>query len=70
MESKVIEALIERGLSGIAIVILLYAVTKLFVKYNEIQEKRIAENRESIKAIEQNTNALETLTEVLRNRDK
>lgn len=67
---SVTKALIEFGLGGIFIVMLAGAVVFLYKKVNEIQEKRIAESRESIKAIEQNTNTLETMTEVLRERSK
>jgi len=70
MTDQVFEVLLDNGLSGVAIIILLYAVWKLWTKYDEIQEKRIAENRDAIKAIEQNTNTLETITEVLRDRAK
>lgn len=70
MLDKAFEQLLEHGLPGIAIIILLYAVWKLWAKYDEIQEKRIAESREGLKAIEQNTNTLETIVEVLKDRAK
>ncbi len=66
-------ALLDKGILGIIVVILIGAVVFLYKQVNdkqkekdELQEKRIAESREGIKAIEQNTNTLETLTEVLR----
>lgn len=67
---QVFSILLQNGLPGVIIVALLYAVGKLWVANNEIQEKRIAESRDSIKAIEQNSNTLETMTEVLRDRAK
>lgn len=67
---EVTKSLLEYGLSGIVIVALIYAVIKLWTKYDDIQEKRIAESREVIKAIETNTNTLETMTEVLRERQQ
>jgi len=67
------EALFEKGVLGIVVIMLLTAVVYLYKQVNEkqkekdeLQEKRIAESRESVKAIEQNTNTIETLTEVLK----
>lgn len=65
---KVIAGFVEQGVLGIVILGLGFAVIKLWTKYDEIQEKRIAESRDAIKAIEQNSNTLETMTEVLRER--
>lgn len=70
MVDKIADALLANGISGIAIIILLYAVYKLWLKYDEVQEKRIAESREATKAIEQNTNTLDILSEVLKDRAK
>ena len=67
---KVVQGFLEQGVLGLIIVALGFAVVILAKAYNSIQEKRIAESRESIKAIEQSTNTLETLTEVLRERGK
>lgn len=64
----VTKGFLEQGVLGLVIVALIVAVIYLFKSYQTIQEKRIAESRESIKAIEQNTNTLETMTEVLRER--
>lgn len=65
---SVIKGFLDQGVLGLVIIGLGFAVVYLFNKYSDIQEKRIAESRESIKAIEQSTNTLETLTEVLRDR--
>ena len=67
---KVIQGFLDQGVLGLVIIGLAIAVVYLFKAYQNIQELRIAESRESIKAIEQNTNTLETMTEVLRERGK
>lgn len=67
---KVIQGFLDQGVLGLVIVALGFLVWKLWNKYDDIQEKRIAESREAIKAIESNTNTLETMTEVLRERSK
>ncbi len=66
MESQVAGALLEKGILGIIILALSLAIMKLWSKVNEIQEARLAELRESVKAIDQNTNTLDTMTELLR----
>lgn len=68
MNPEAISGLLSLGLPGIVILALAYAYIKKDNKVDEVNERRIAESRESIKAIEQNTNTLETLTEVLRDR--
>jgi hypothetical protein len=67
---EVLQGFLKQGVLGLVIIALGFAVVYLFKKYSEIQEKRIAESRESIKAIEQNTNTLDTMTEVLRERSR
>jgi hypothetical protein len=67
---SVVKGFLDQGVLGLVILGLGFAVVYLFGKYSDIQEKRIAESRESIKAIEQNTNTLDTMTEVLRERGK
>lgn len=64
----VITGFLAQGLPGLIIVALGFTVYKLYNKYDEVQEKRIAESREAVKAIEQSTNTLDTLTELLRDR--
>lgn len=68
--NAVIDGFAKQGVLGLVILALGAAVIYLFKAYQGIQEKRIAESRESIKAIEQNTNTLETMTEVLKDRAK
>jgi hypothetical protein len=65
---KVIQGFLDQGVLGLVIIALGFAVWRLWSKYDDIQEKRIAEAREGIKAIENSTNTLETMTEVLRER--
>jgi hypothetical protein len=67
---KVIQGFLDQGVLGLVIIGLGFAVVLLARAYGAIQEKRIGESREAIKAIESNTNTLETLTEVLRERGK
>ncbi len=64
----IIQGFLDQGILGLVIVGLGFIAWRLWSKYDEIQEKRIAESRESIKAIEQNTNTLDTLVELLRDR--
>jgi len=56
------------GLPGVVIIALAWAYKRKDDKVDELNEKRIAEGRETIKSIEQNTAALETLTEVIKER--
>ena len=65
---EVTKYFLGQGILGVIIVALAATVVALYRKVNEIQEKRIAESREAIKAIEQNTNTVDTLTEVMRER--
>jgi hypothetical protein len=67
---SVVKGFLDQGVLGLVIIALGVAVVALAKAYNAIQEKRIAESREAIKAIEQNTNTLDTMTEVLRERGK
>ena len=62
------QALLSYGVPGLIILILLGAIGKLDKRNEAIQETRIAESREAIKALEQNTNALESLTDIVRER--
>jgi hypothetical protein len=68
MDPAAITELLKLGLPGIVILALAYAYLRKDAKIDEINEKRIAEARESVKAIEQSTNALEGLTDILRDR--
>lgn len=60
--------LLSYGLPGIVILGLGLAYIRKDAKLDEVNEKRIAESREVVKTIEQNTNTLEILTEVVRDR--
>lgn len=68
MTDAAVSVLLQYGLAGVGLLVLGIAYVRKDKKLDEVQETRIAEARESIKAIEQNTNTLETLTEVLRER--
>jgi hypothetical protein len=62
------ETLLALGLPGIVIIGLGYAVFNLFKLYTDVQEKRIGEAREGVKALETNTSALESLSDLIRER--
>lgn len=75
MSPEVIEGFAKQGLLGLVILALGWYIMTLRAdvkakdtKLEEANEKRIAEAREGIKAIEQNTNTLDTLAEVLKAR--
>ena len=68
MDPAAITELLKLGLPGVVILALAYAYVSKDKKLDETNEKRIAEARETVKVIEQSTNTLETLTEVLRDR--
>lgn len=68
MTDAAIGVLLQYGLAGVGLLALGIAYVRKDKRLEEVSEKRIAEARESIKAIEQNTNTLETMTEVLRER--
>lgn len=68
MDPASISELIKLGLPGIVILALGTAYLRKDKQLADINEKRIAESRETIKAIEQSTNTLESLVEVLKDR--
>lgn len=70
LRAKMEAILLAYGLPGVVIFALGIAYLRKDTKLDEVQEKRIAEARDTIKAIEQNSNTLETMTEVLRERAK
>jgi len=59
---------LKLGLPGIVIMALAFWGWSKDKKLDEVNEKRIAESRETVKAIEQNTNTLESLSDVLKDR--
>lgn len=61
-----IDAILQLGLSGVVILALGFVVWRLHKLYVETQEKRIAEGREAITAIERSSNALDNLSEIIR----
>lgn len=60
-----IDALLQLGIAGVVILALGFVCWRMFAKYDAAQEKRIAEGRESVKALETNTDALNRLTDRL-----
>ena len=57
--------LLEYGLPGIVILALAGALVKLFKLYNETQEKRVVESRESLTTIATSVAAMDRLTETV-----
>lgn len=73
MLEDVLKQLAGYGLPGIAGVLAIYIIRTLYLRNNEVQDKRIDENREMLKglhdasdAINNNTKAIATLTELIR----
>lgn len=73
MFDEILKQLAGYGLPGIAGVLAIYIIRTLYQRNIEIQDKRIEENREMLKglhdaadAINNNTKAIATLTELLR----
>jgi predicted signal transduction protein with EAL and GGDEF domain len=62
--------LFKLGLSGVVIVALLFIAYRLFNLFVESQEKRLAESRETLDAINRNTTAMNSLTDVVKERVK
>lgn len=60
------EVLLSLGLPGVIIIGLAFTVYNLFKLYAQTQEKRIVEAREAVKAIEANTAAIDTLSDLVR----
>lgn len=65
---KSFDVLLQSGLLGAMIVVLLWVVYKLFYLYVALQEKRISELNEFKKTIDDNTKAIRDLTETERRR--
>jgi hypothetical protein len=68
MTEAAVTQLLGMGFPGIVILALAVAYRNKDKKLEETNEKRVAESREAIKIIEQSTNTIETLTEVVRGR--
>jgi hypothetical protein len=64
----IVSEVLPMGLPGVVIIVLAYAYHSKDKKVDELNEKRIAEGRETIKSIEQNTAALDALTDVIKER--
>jgi hypothetical protein len=56
------------GLPGIVILVLMYAVRVLFVKYTAVIEARAEDGAKIAVAMERNTQAIETLTDWIKDR--
>lgn len=63
-----VNQLLQLGLPGIIILALAWVSWKLFKRYDEAQERRIAEGRESVEALNANSAALEALATLIKDR--
>lgn len=68
MDPTVIQSLVDMGLPGIIILALAWAYWGKSQRVDQMQELRIAEMRETLEAINNNTQALNALTALLRDR--
>lgn len=72
METSIIENVIapvlSLGLPGVIIVALAFGVYRLANLYHDVQEKRIEENREAVKAMGETAKAIDSLSELIRDR--
>lgn len=66
MDPSLLEPLKELGLPGVVILTLGWAYWKERARNDELVEKRIAESRENLAAMKDNTSALEALTDVIK----
>lgn len=66
--ADVTKALLALGFPGIVIIALGFVSWRLWKENGEVQEKRLTDMRSSVEAINKNTNALENLTDILRDR--
>ena len=66
MDPSFVAPFLDWGVPGAIIIVLGWALWQRQQKYDEIQEKRITETREVIDAVNRNTVAMETLSDVVR----
>lgn len=62
---KMGDIVLQYGLAGVCIIVLAYCCRKLFYKYCDVQEKRIAENAANRTALSDNTIALTRLAQAM-----
>lgn len=62
-------ALLQMGLPGIVILGLAFALKMLWGRYCDSQDFRIKEGRESVEALTANTHALDTLAELIKQKN-
>lgn len=68
MIDKVLSPVLALGLPGVMIIVLGFIVYRLAGAYHDIQEKRIEESKEAIKAMSETAKALDGLSELIRDR--
>lgn len=59
------EIVLQYGLAGVCIIVLAYCCRNLFLKYCDVQEKRINENVATRIALSENTHALSKLADAM-----
>jgi hypothetical protein len=64
------DQLLALGLPGVMILALLWVCWRLFNLYVETTEKRLDEGKQTTAALNSNTNALDKLTDVIKERAK
>lgn len=63
-----VDELLKQGLLGLVILALGFFAYRLFSLFVETQEKRIEESKESLKALGNNTDALKSLADLIKDR--
>lgn len=63
--NKMGDIVLQYGLAGVCIIVLAYTCRKLFYRYVDVQEKRIAENAANRTALSDNTIALTRLADAM-----
>lgn len=64
--TKSTEVILNYGVLGVFLLVSLFVCWRLWQALQHSQEQRLTETRELVRVIEANSNAMETLTEVVR----
>lgn len=62
---QITDIVLQYGLCGVCVIVLALSCRNLFLKYCDVQEKRIAENAANRTALSENTIALSRITDAL-----
>lgn len=66
MDPTIVQPFLDWGVPGAIIVVLGWAYWNQKAKYEDVMEKRLAEGRESLDAINRNTSAITSLGDLIR----